>query len=162
MVATLATSRNLDDLLGHIESFASIASVSAAVACSCRSGEAMVLLQSYYTAARSASADAGQAEASSALLLSLLRLSMAAARLSLRSVVSVRDAMLAVRVAEESQQICSGPRTVMLLGQSLSALCGSAGKQIAGLPDAEVDIDQHLNFLVHAFCSQSTWGENEE
>jgi DNA replicative helicase MCM subunit Mcm2 (Cdc46/Mcm family) len=122
----------------------------------------MSLLQAYYTAARSAAADAGQAEASSALLLTLLRLSMAAARLGLRSIVSLRDAMLAVLVAEETQQMSSGTRAVMLWGRSLSAACSSASKQIQGLAAADVHFDQHLDYLCQAFCMQTQHAQAEE
>ena len=57
----------------------------------------MELVQSYYTALRSARTGSSTPDATSAALCTLLRLSMASARLHLRRSVAGTDAMLAVR-----------------------------------------------------------------
>ena len=65
----------------------------------------MELLQAYFSVVRTAPADTGLAATPMSILASLVRIAMASARLLLQKHVLVSDAVLAIRLVEES--ICS-------------------------------------------------------
>lgn len=112
----------------------------------------MQLVQSYYTTMRSARVMAGLSDTSSAVLCSLLRLSMASARLHLRSSVALRDAILAVRMMEESLVVKSCGEPVLLLGRHMTEMVNE-------VDDNSLDFDSYLDILAESFVPHSAHSE---
>jgi DNA replicative helicase MCM subunit Mcm2 (Cdc46/Mcm family) len=110
----------------------------------------MQLVQSYYTTLRSARVTAGHSDASSAVLCSLLRLSMASARLHLRSAVAVQDAMLAVRLMEESLAVKGGGEPVLRLGRHMTEMVDQEDEKGERMP-----FDAYLSVLVENFAPRA-------
>lgn len=114
----------------------------------------MQTVQSYYTTLRTTHGMAGNADTSSATLCTLLRLSMASARLHLRTSVAVHDAMLAIRMMEESTMVKSGGDPVLLLGRHMTDMVtepGSDGRRL--------DFDSYLDVLADSFAPRPAQAE---
>jgi DNA replicative helicase MCM subunit Mcm2 (Cdc46/Mcm family) len=114
----------------------------------------MQLVQSYYTTMRSARVMAGLSDTSSAVLCSLLRLSMASARLHLRSSVTLRDAILAVRMIEESLLVKSSEEPVLLLGRHMTDMVNEIYDN-----DKSLDFDSYIDTLADNFVPHSAHRE---
>jgi hypothetical protein len=85
----------------------------AAVASLCRESSAAQILQSYYTYVRGVRM---KGDTSSAMLCTLIRLCLASARLQLRTSATSADAILAVRLVEESLKTRSDHDSPLLMG----------------------------------------------
>ena len=111
----------------------------------CRSAQAMQLLQQYYTSVRTAHKQVSSSAVTTNTLCTLIRLSMAAARLQLHSSVTVRDAMLALRMVEETFLASDPELAVMVLGKE--------NMKQAPCPDQDssTDFDAYLTMLVEQF-----------
>lgn len=106
----------------------------------------MQLLQSYFTSVRTAHKQVGSTAVSTHTLCTLIRLSMAAARLQLHSSVTIADAMLALRMMEETFAACDPEMAVMVLGKENMMHASAAGDGSAGF-------DAYLATLVEQFAS---------